>query len=215
MENVVSDSNALSKNLEFLLKKNGLSLSQLSQACGVDKPIISRILNGKTTNPQVDTLKPIAEFFDITIDQLIGVGKTAAEKQYGVVVPIDRLLVPLIEWKHIPYWREIKDSYNPKKTIDARITGSKDSFAIEIDNNKYEPVFSCGCIIIIDPSIDPKNRDYILTSDENSALPTIEQLIIENDKTFLKTIDSKLNIKKITKLICFGVVTESHLNLAT
>lgn len=205
-------SNILSKNIEFLLKKNKLSSSQLSTASGVDKPIISRILSGKTTNPQVETLKPIADFFNVTIDQLIG-SEINIDKRHGVVVPISRLLVPLIEWKHIPYWLDIKNSYVPAKTVDVKISGSKDSFALAITTNQFEPRFSINSIIIVDPMIAPKNRDYILTKSKDSDEITIEQVIIEDNKILLKTVCSKFELKKTDKLTSFGVITESHLNL--
>jgi len=203
----------LSKNLEFLLKKNELSSAKLSHASGVDKPIISRILSGKTTNPKVETLKPIADFFGITIDQLIG-SKINLDKEHGVVVQINRLRVPIIDWKHISYWLDIKSSYNASKTIDAKTSASKDSFALTIKDNQFEPRFSINSVIIIDPSLTPKNRDYILTKSKNSDTITIEQIIFENKKTFLKTVSSKFKIREIKKLSCFGTITESHLNLS-
>lgn len=205
-------SSLLSKNIEFLLKKNELSSSQLAQGSGVDKPIISRILSGKTTNPQVETLKPIADFFNVTIDQLIGT-PIETDKKHGVVVSIHRLMVPMIEWKQIPYWLDIKNNYNPTNTIDAKSTSSKDSFALKITTDQFEPRFTINSIIIVDPTLSPKNRDYILTKlNENET--TIEQVIIENNKTFLKTVNQKFEIKKISKLISYGVITESHLNLS-
>jgi len=203
----------LSKNIEFLLKKNGLSSSQLSTESGIDKPIISRILSGKTTNPQVETLKPIADFFKVTIDQLIG-SEINLDKKHGVVVSINRMLIPLIEWKHIPYWMDIKDSYSPSKTIDAKTSSSKDSFALMISNDQFEPRFSIHSIIIVDPTLTPKNRDYILTKLKEGDEITIEQIIIEENKICLKTVCANFEMRKIAKPICFGIITESHLNLS-
>lgn len=205
-------SNLLSKNIEFLLKKNELSSSQLAKASGVDKPVISRILSGKTPNPQVETLKPIADFFSVTIDQLIGT-QIELDKKHGVVVSIHRLMVPIIEWKQIAYWMDIKDNYNPTNTIDAKSTSSKDSFALRITTDQFEPRFTINSIIIVDPTLSPKNRDYILTKQDENQI-TIEQVIIENNKTFLKTLHQPFDMKKSSKLICYGVITESHLNLS-
>lgn len=206
-------SNILSKNLEFLLKKNELSSSQLSSGSGIDKPIISRILSGKTTNPQVETLKPIADFFNITIDQLIG-SDISTDKKHGVVVPISRMLVPVIDWKHVPYWLDIKNNYNSSKTIDAKISSSKDSFALVISTEQFEPRFAINSIIIVDPTLTPKNRDYVLTKSKDTDDICIEQLIIENNKTFLKSVSQNFEMRKIIKPIYYGVITESHLNLS-
>lgn len=62
----------LSEVLSSLMSEKGLSSSELARQTGVAQPIIYRLTKGDTTNPQIFTLKPIADFFDISLDQLIG-----------------------------------------------------------------------------------------------------------------------------------------------
>lgn len=208
-------SSFLAKNLELLLERDHVTPAYLSNTSGIDKPVISRILNGKTTNPQVDTLKPIAAFFNITIDQLIGQSALSTDQTYGIVVPINRLLVPLIEWKHAPYWLEIKNNYKPEKTIDAKTNSSKDSYALYIDHHSFEPRFAKNSIIIVDPRLKPGNRDYIITqSSKDLASLKIEQVITDDKKMFLKSVSGKMEMKKVSKIMSLGVIMESHLNLS-
>ncbi len=206
----------LAKNLKVLLEKNNATPSQLSNSCGIDLPRISRMMTGKTANPNVNSLQPIAEFFDVTIDQLIGTSPLQIDASYGIVVPINRLLVPIIEWKHTPYWLEVKDHFNPKQTIDARSNTSCDAYALSINDTRFEPRFSEGSVIIVDPNLQPNNRDHIITEDKNNSQISIVQVIIENNKTFLKSVGKKFKMKEIKeKLTNFGVITELHINMLT
>lgn len=204
----------LAENLKLLLDKHKINSSQLSMASGVDKPRISRLLSGKTTNPQIDTIQPIAEFFGVTIDQLVGSSPLPMEASYGIVVPVDRLLIPIIEWRNAPYWLEIKDRFLPKRTIDAKSNISSDAFALVIENETYEPKFSAGTILIVDPTEKPKSRDYIITNDPLNDDITIRQLIIEKNKNFIKFVGGSFKMEKIEPVFkCFGVVVEMHSNM--
>ncbi len=206
----------LAKNLEILLERDQVSSSQLAEKCNVEKPVISRILTGKTINPQVETLRPIAEFFGVTIDQLIGESSLQADKTYGIAISMRRLLVPLIEWKHVPYWLQIKDNYKGSGTVDVKTNISPESYALVIDTHHYEPRFGIGSTIIVDPKLAPENRNYIMTHDVASpASVIISQVIVENKKCFLKSMTKKSEIKKVSQIDSFGVITESRIHLKT
>ena len=58
--------------LSSLMQAQKLSSSELARRTGVAQPIIYRLMNGNTCNPQILTVKPIADYFAITIDQLLG-----------------------------------------------------------------------------------------------------------------------------------------------
>jgi len=204
----------LAQNLKTLLQTNHATPTQLSAASGIDLPRISRMMAGKTTNPSVKSLQPIAEFFGVTIEQLIGTSCLQVDASYGVVVPIKRLLVPIIEWKHTPYWLEIKEHFQPKHTIDAKSDISRDAYALVINSDRFEPRFSDGSIVIVDPTLEPKNRDHIITKDHNNSTITIMQTILENSKIFLKSVGKAFEMSKVDENYDnFGVITELHMNL--
>lgn len=212
----------LAQNLKRLLNDKGVKSSRLSQESGIDKPTISRMISGKTTNPQFETLRPIAKFFDITIEQLMGDASLPTADSYGIVVPIDRLLIPIIDWKTAQYWLDIKENYVPKKTIDTKNSISNNSYALLIIDKNFEPRFSVGSTIIVDPSMTARNRDYIITRDEKTDETTIRQMLIEKgNNIYLKEITGRkinndLHITKAKKdLQHFGVIVEAHLDISS
>ena len=200
----------LADNLKQLLNKHKINLTQLSVKSGIDKPRISRILSGKTTNPQIDTLRPIANFLKISLDQLVGDSPIPTDTSYGIVVPINRLLIPIIEWNHIPYWMDIKEQFMPRETIDAKSNVSPHSFAVILKTKEYGLKIAEGTTLVIDPTATLQNRDYFFTEDDDNKI-AIKQFIVEKDKIFLKKVGNSFEMKKSKKNYKnYGVVVEAN-----
>ncbi len=203
----------LSVNLKKLLENSAVSPSTLSKHSGVDKPRISRLLSGKTTNPQIDTLRPIAKFLGVTINQLIGDSPLPSDEGYDVVVPINRLLVPLIAWKLAPHWLAIKSQFEPEHTIYVRSKASTDAYALRVDMDQSKLKFPRGTVIIVDPNLMPQSRDYIVIKKGDTV--ALRQIIIEKGSTFFKTLCTPITMEAVEQpLTHFGVVIESHIEFS-
>ena len=61
----------LSEKIYTLRRKNGLSQEQLAEKIGVSRQAISKWEGGLST-PELDKLKTLSEYFQITIDELTG-----------------------------------------------------------------------------------------------------------------------------------------------
>lgn len=57
-------------NLQFLMERGGLNPHSLAKRSGVPQPTIFRILEGESTSPRDKTLRPLAEFFGVSIQDL-------------------------------------------------------------------------------------------------------------------------------------------------
>jgi transcriptional regulator with XRE-family HTH domain len=62
----------LSSILSSLMEQKGIKSAELARKIGIAQPVIYRLMSGETLNPQLLTLKPIADFFNISLDQLVG-----------------------------------------------------------------------------------------------------------------------------------------------
>lgn len=62
----------LSSTLKQLMAEKGIKSAELARKIGIGQPVIHRLMSGVTDNPQVHTLQPIAQYFGVTIDQLLG-----------------------------------------------------------------------------------------------------------------------------------------------
>ncbi len=202
----------LVKSIKKLMHENDVNATELSLRCGVDKGNVSRILSGKTPNPKIETLKSIANFFDITIDQLLGDTAIPSEHTCGVVVPINRLIIPIIDWNNVSYWRQIKNQFIAKQTISVSADMSQESYALTIKTDEYQPLFIQGEVIAIDPTLQPTDRDYFINHDNQNNITDIKQLIKKNGSLYSKSISHTHQdaIKNEHLQNCYGVIIESH-----
>ena len=62
----------LSSILRQLMGEDKINTSALARKTGILQPVMHRMVTGDTDNPCINTLLPIAEYFGITVDQLVG-----------------------------------------------------------------------------------------------------------------------------------------------
>ncbi len=58
--------------LTMLMVRDGLSDNELADRTGIPQPTISRIKNGDSRDPRDSTLRPLAEYFRLSVSQLRG-----------------------------------------------------------------------------------------------------------------------------------------------
>ena len=61
----------INDNLNRILKERKTNVHQLSRGAGVNHENVYKILKGKNKNPGVYTVKKIADYLGVTIDELI------------------------------------------------------------------------------------------------------------------------------------------------
>jgi len=57
--------------LEDLMREKDINQIQLERETGVPQPTISRYINGETKSLKFDTLKVLAEYFDVPMDRIV------------------------------------------------------------------------------------------------------------------------------------------------
>lgn len=62
---------SLNDNLKRLIKGNKLKIKEVSAKTGVDRATIHRLITKENENPRIKTVKALAEYFNMTIDELV------------------------------------------------------------------------------------------------------------------------------------------------
>ena len=176
----------LSHNLKTLMTKHGVTSLALSRQTGIAQPVIHRIASGDTYNPKIASLIPLADFFDVTLDTLIGVATS----------PQRRILpqVPLITYSESQNWPAQEAHQPPSQTILTNAPIGSDAFAIRLTNNTMSPRFPEGTVIIIDPDTPPSNHSFVLAQRPEANLPEFKQLLIDGERQFLKPLNPDFSI---------------------
>ncbi len=206
----------LSKNIKKLLSLTRISESELARSCSISQPIISRLAQGITTNPNVNTLRPIAKFFSISIDQLIG-DKPLFKRETGIlseslIVAPNWIEIPIISWEKVNDWQNTlkEEEICGFLRIDTNL--SKNAYALSIEDSTMEPTFIAGTYIIIEPKLQPLDKDFVIVLYNGQDKPILRQIFYSGNDVFFKPINQNFSTVTLTKKCkIMGVIAQMYL----
>jgi SOS-response transcriptional repressor LexA len=178
-------------------------------------------------------LEPIAKFFNITIQQLLGeapipaLQATAALQEKPPLASLHEtaghqiISVPLLSWGEAIRWNANRDSLDLthrayEAVLDIKV--SPNSFALVAQDASMEPLFSIGTKVIIDPEQELRDRRFVVLTLADSAEAILRQLIINGGEHFVKTLSPELSqlglrqLESADKII--GVLVQAKRNFA-
>jgi SOS-response transcriptional repressor LexA len=105
--------------------------------------------------------------------------------------------VPLISWVQAGDWCDAADPYvinDAEDWVPVFANCGPRAFALRVrGESMFNPVgrpsYEEGDIIIVDPDVEPRNRDRIIVRQEHDKTATFKQLVIEGDRRFLKALN--------------------------
>lgn len=151
------NSEKLSEILNLLLFKNKLNAVDLAKKVNLSQPNIHRLLTGKAKKPLASTLEPIAKFFSLSVEQLVG---TEELPEY-FLHESKTLEIPLYPWDELSKI----DFRNPKITIETVFISndqSRNCFATRMRGMHMRPLFPEGTLLIFDPDKKIYEGSYAL-----------------------------------------------------
>ena len=179
----------LNCNLSKLMEDNHISLSILHRNTGVAIPTIKRLQSDPNANPTITTLLPIANFFGITITQLIGNEPLPP----GITGYIENraywLKVPLIEWGQTINWHMQERDFPLNSFVLVDIDIGQNPFALKVEEDDWVPI-SKGSVLIINTEITPEHKDFAIVHKVGQNSSTLKQVLIDEGKIYLKPMNS-------------------------
>lgn len=195
--------NNLSDNLNLLMAKARLNSSELARLTGLPATTIKRIRNNEQSNPTISTLAPIANYFAISLHELL----TGTTEAPSATNPHS---IPLRTWDTV---NAPHPTGTEAKYIATELALSEGSYALMVDDADLAP-FPKGALLIIDRHRTPETSDYVIVSKANAGIATIKKLIIEMDQAYLKSLLPGVEITPLTEaVIVLGVITQYKINL--
>lgn len=210
--NILNESShlLLAQTLNDLIERNKkLSPAALARDLGIPTNKITRILNGDVTDPKASTLLQIASYFDISIEQLLGLEPIVRQGEYEKQ-EASRLL-PVFEFSKPDHPKTSKEWY---RWIENEVDG--DYYALVIDTDLYEPAFPQNSLLIVNPDISPDDRSFIVVKKKgNQAHYSIKKYVLEGNQAYLYPINPKLPVEIYDDnlYIISGVILEVHQKL--
>src|SRR3990167_11545190 len=187
----------ISNILKTLMFKRSINTSQLARDTHLPQQTLHRIVSGASPNPHGKTLKPIAEFFNINLEQLKGeqqLPESIVNIDLPVISKAKAKEVPIIFWDQIEEYLTSPEEYNVTEYIFADQTLSNTTFATILPDSSMEPYFPKNSLLILDPNPSELllDRCFVLVKTD-AKVPLFRQLIIDGEHQYLKPMNPDLN----------------------
>lgn len=180
----------LSQILKKFLYERDMKPIDLARKVDMPQPTIHRLVTGKSSRPYKSSLEPIADYFQVTVDQLLGIEELDETNDKALAKQnINNL--PLIPWDALSNLESGKKS--AKQSVIASHRLSQNAFATIMPNSSMEPLFNQGATLIFDPNIQPTDRCYALAKVGDNKTVIFRQLLIDADYQYLKPLNPDLN----------------------
>lgn len=186
--------------LSNLMKEHDISASELSRRTGIVQPVIYRMMTGETDNPKVTTLIPLAQYFNISIDQLVGTIAIATNNKQKLHSGNISTL-PILTWEQANQWPQIDVAMcNSFYTMTEEITPN--AFALPMRGSSMQPQFQEGTVLIFEITTEPKDKDFALVLLKEQQELTFRQLYYDGNDIILKPLNSDFKIFHVAKNDC-------------
>ena len=141
----------LKENLTRLMKERGVTINVLSDSTGISIPKLKRLRTIENTNPTLDNLVKLSQFFTLSIDELTNLSKVIEGS----------FKVPFLNYDEIPKYILSNHCRIKRMTIQENIKGVSFCFMI------LEPMFSfnADCIFFCSTDFKVKDGDFCITMD--------------------------------------------------
>ncbi len=223
--NEVTMDNPVKDNLKKLMQSDSkISEGELSRKTGVPQSTIHRILAGQIKESKPSTLRPVANYFGISLAQLQGEEPMPTQRHHlsetdkdpSTYLGTPARLIPLITWQQATEWSSIYESYqheSNKGWVATNKNVGPNAFGLRIQGSSmtatHGPSFEDGFEIVVDPDRAPQHHDFVVVREANKDSSIIRQLSIEGSSYDLFPLNPRYQVTHIEDLnqVC-GVVCQ-------
>lgn len=187
----------------------------LAHQTGVPQSTLSRILSGETTQPHRSSLEPLATFFQVSVNQLLGKEPIAALKRLGNYLSKDAS-VPLLAWAQVSPWLAPDTAFATPEMLQVDMVLGEGSFAVAVEDAAMEPQFPHGSVLIVDTTKPAKDRSFVIARLEESDKVVFRQLLTDGINRYLRSLSPDFSQFGMTAMTdndtILGVVLQARKN---
>ena len=205
------------------------SQQQLADKCGVGQGSISKIERGDQDESR-HTVKLASALgvnalwlatgdgprlvVDLAASAVVGVTAfaTLGSDSNVRVAPASRGRVPVISAVQAGNLTDVVDNFAPgdaDEWIDTGVPVNRHTFALIVEGDSMEPVFTAGMRIVVEPEISANIGDYVIAGNGEQA--TLKKLVSDGGELYLQPLNPRYAIKPLGQARIIGVVREAHI----
>ena len=177
----------LSSNLEQLMRIHGnLSVSDLARATNLPQPTLHHILSGSTKKPRKNALEGLANFFSVSIQQLIGKDPLPNIIPEAIKDDLRLRTIPIIQWDVLKNWPQASTTNGHLKEVLLDREVADNSFALVLQDSSMEPLFQKNSLLIFDLGKTPIDRDFVIAHLGRDDTILFNRLFNDNNENYIK-----------------------------
>lgn len=210
-----SKKNTLNRVLVKLMAECEIDDVKLSKYTDVPISTIARMRLKPDANPTISSLTPIANFFNISVDQLLGYCPISNDRLPGSHNPITYTssLLPVIEWSDtLSYVKNEHDEmkYKISNWVSSEELFSDEAFAVIVRTNSYGLFVKENSLILVDPASKIKDGCIALFTSTETSKIFLRYVIMDCDSVYTKSINPEIKGTSIIQsdYVLLGIVAE-------
>ena len=196
----------LVNNLNRLLNEQGINECELARRVGIPQQTLHKIFSGKTTDPRISTLKSLADYFSVPINDLCQEDMPI----YSGNAPRGKA-IPIISWTDCldPEFISTLPSTHWDKWTVVETKLSAKTYALS-SKPALENKFPKGTLFIIDPAVTPSDGDLVVVQYPETGEATLRELSIDGPNQILISLNQQAQQEVLNKKIkILGAVVQS------
>lgn len=207
-------SHRLAEVLSHLMKDARLTDAELGTQVKIPSSTITKLRLGHSLNPTIESLIPIARYFGIDTEQLLGfrkIDELVNNASLGVITHA----IPVLEIDEIrPYLAgNLHGRARERQYIHTSTQFTGKGFALIVKGSMMSSAFPEGAILIFDEKASAKDRHYVVVLLDGKDHPTIRQIFFDGDEAFFKPFNPELGgILQTNNYIILGVMKQQQIN---
>ncbi|MCG9054413.1 helix-turn-helix domain-containing protein [Laribacter hongkongensis] len=195
---------AIKDTLKALMEQRGITQNELGEKTKVPQPTIFRILSGESKDPRHSTVKPLADFFGVTVAQLRGDDPMEEDGH-------NKKLRPISVWDQetdLP-----NDEYVFLPSLSVKLSAGNGCVAWEVDEKGQRQAFTakwarrmgvdptCAATMVVDgDSMEPRLMDG-----DSVVIDYCKNDVIIDGRIYAIILNGELFIKRLFKEVGGGV----------
>ncbi len=189
---------SLSAIIKQLLFTNDITEAELARKTEMPPATLNKLKTGTIKDPQLSSLIPIANYFNVSVDELVGI-KPLHDKNYSTDNNV--LKIPLLKFEDLQSYqindlisKVNKDSYVIVDFENESIDNKEKLFAMNFIGAAMYPEFRDKSLIVYSAAKKPQNADFVLAYIQSSNIFVLRQIFIDAHSTILKPINPNFSI---------------------
>lgn len=210
-------SQMLAKNIKFLMQKHDIkNPNDLAKRTKIPQPTLFRWMVEAAREPRQSSLKPLAEFFGVEVNDLMGRDIETGEVHTEVSQHRLRKDVFIVDFADLcKYTGGVKPSdykhlTNDMPVIMARVPSN--AYGVVVKGDAMSPVIPDGARLVIDPNRAAKHGDYVIAVQPVTHVPVLRRMVEEGGYVYLYPENPMFEATKIVgEPQILGVVAEMQI----